>query len=59
MAQIPLDPELAKMLLSAEKYNCMNEVLSLVSILSTPNIFQRPKEYAQEADASKAKYIFK
>ena len=55
MAQIPLEPELSKMLLSADKYNCMNEILSLVSILSTPNIFQRPKEYAQEADISKSK----
>jgi pre-mRNA-splicing factor ATP-dependent RNA helicase DHX15/PRP43 len=56
MAQIPLEPELSKVLLTSTKYNCMNEILSIVSMLSVPNCFSRPRDYAEEADASKAKF---
>lgn len=44
MSQLPLDPNLAKMLLDSVKRNCSGEICSIVSILSVPNIFMRPKE---------------
>lgn len=44
MAEFPLDPSLSKMLIVAEKYNCSEEVLTIVSMLSVPSIFFRPKE---------------
>lgn len=56
MAQIPLEPELTKTLLSSEKYNCMNEILSMVSMLSMPNCFIRPRENAEYATEAKNKF---
>jgi pre-mRNA-splicing factor ATP-dependent RNA helicase DHX15/PRP43 len=34
MAEFPLDPPLCKMLIESPKYNCSNEILSIVSLLS-------------------------
>jgi len=44
MSDFPLDPQLAKMLIVAPKYNCSNEILSVVAMLSVPTIFMRPPE---------------
>jgi len=55
MAQIPLEPELAKMLLSSEKYKCVNEILTIVSLLSVPNLFMRPKDDVERADSAKSR----
>jgi len=45
MAEFPLDPMLSKTLICAStQYFCVNEVLSIVSMLSVPNIFHRPKD---------------
>lgn len=34
MAEFPLDPQLAKMLISSCDYNCSNEILSITAMLS-------------------------
>lgn len=44
MSEFPLDPTLAKVLISSEKYKCANEALTIVSMLNVPNVFLRPKE---------------
>jgi len=45
MSEFPLDPQLSKILISsANKYICANEILSIVSLLSVPNIFLRPRD---------------
>jgi len=56
MAEFPLDPQLSKALLASPKYNCSNEVVSIVAMLSVPPLFYRPNERRQEADAAKAKF---
>jgi len=56
MAQFPLDPQLAKMLIGSVEYKCSNEILSIVALLSVPQVFMRPKEAAKAADAAKAKF---
>eukprot|EP01125_Pyxidicula_operculata_P017449 TRINITY_DN610_c2_g1_i1.p2 TRINITY_DN610_c2_g1~~TRINITY_DN610_c2_g1_i1.p2 ORF type:complete len:707 (+),score=155.78 TRINITY_DN610_c2_g1_i1:38-2158(+) len=56
MAEFPLDPQLAKLLIESPKYNCSNEILSIVSMLSVPNVFVRPKEAQQQADEAKSKF---
>lgn len=34
MAEFPLDPQLARMLISSCDYNCSNEILSIAAMLS-------------------------
>ena len=56
MSEIPVEPQLAKMLLTAKDYHCTDEILSIVALISGTNIFMRPKEAAKEADAAKAQF---
>ena len=56
MSEMPLDPQLAKMLLISPDYSCSNEMLSIVAMLSVPNVFMRPKEAAKAADEAKAQF---
>ncbi len=52
MADFPLSPNLAKILLTAAGMGCSDEVLTIVSMLSSNNnyIFVRPKKKQKEAD---------
>ena len=56
MSEYPLEPQLSKMLLMAEKYKVTDAVISIVAMLNVPVIFLRPREKAKEADQSKAKF---
>lgn len=38
MSELPLDPQLAKVLLASPDYGCSNEVLSIVAMLSVPQV---------------------
>ncbi len=55
MADFPLDPPLASMILTAERLGCSSEVLTIVSMLSVPSVFFRPADRAEEADAMREK----
>jgi HrpA-like RNA helicase len=44
MTEFPLDPCLAKVLLSAMDFKCVNEALTVVAMLSVPVVFLRPKD---------------
>uniref|UniRef100_A0A0C9RLQ8 RNA helicase n=1 Tax=Wollemia nobilis TaxID=56998 RepID=A0A0C9RLQ8_9CONI len=57
MVEFPLDPPLAKMLLTGEQLGCVNEVLTIVSMLSVPSVFFRPKDRAEESDAAREKFF--
>jgi pre-mRNA-splicing factor ATP-dependent RNA helicase DHX15/PRP43 len=57
MSEFPLDPMLSKMIItSSEKYNCTHDILSIVSLISVPNIFIRPRDQQMEADSAKMKF---
>ena len=56
ISQLPLDPQLAKMLIASPGYECSNEILSIVALLSVPRLFMRPKEAQREADEALAKF---
>jgi len=56
MAEFPLDPQLAKMLISSPKYKCSNEILSVTAMLSVPNVFVRPREAQKQADEAKNRF---
>jgi pre-mRNA-splicing factor ATP-dependent RNA helicase DHX38/PRP16 len=44
MVEFPLEPSLSKMLILSEKYKCSAELLTIVSMLSVPTVFFRPKD---------------
>jgi len=57
MVEFPLDPPLGKMLLMGDQLNCVDEVLTIVSMLSVPSVFFRPKDRAEESDAAREKFF--
>ncbi|RLN96655.1 hypothetical protein BBJ28_00020329 [Nothophytophthora sp. Chile5] len=57
MVVFPLDPPLAKMLLFSEQLGCSTEVLVVVSMLSVPSVFFRPKDREEESDAAREKFF--
>ncbi|KAK3181390.1 DEAH-box RNA helicase prp16 [Lecanicillium sp. MT-2017a] len=56
MSVFPMEPSLAKLLIMAEEYGCSEEMVIIVSMLSVPNVFYRPKERQDEADAQREKF---
>ncbi len=56
MSDYPLEPQLAKLLLSSPKFKCVNEILTIVAMLSVPMVFLRPREDAKNADNCKSKF---
>ena len=55
MSEFPLDPPLAKMLGQSVDLGCAEEILTIVSMLSVPSIFYRPKGRENESDAAREK----
>ncbi|KAL2114289.1 hypothetical protein VUR80DRAFT_9511 [Thermomyces stellatus] len=55
MADFPMEPSLAKVLIAAVDAGCSDEMLSIVAMLKM-NIFYRPKEKQAQADQKKAKF---
>ncbi|KAL6618221.1 P-loop containing nucleoside triphosphate hydrolase protein [Neocallimastix californiae] len=57
MNEFPCDPSLSKMLIMSEELGCTSEILTIVSMLSVPNVFYRPKERAEESDSAREKFF--
>ena len=54
MSEFPLDPCLSRMLLAADKYKCVEEILTVAAMLSVNNaIFYRPKDKVVLADTAR------
>ncbi|KAJ9151053.1 Helicase associated domain-containing protein [Coniochaeta hoffmannii] len=56
MADFPMEPTLAKVLIAAVDMGCSDEILSIVAMLNLPTVFYRPKEKQAQADQKKAKF---
>ncbi|KAF9015716.1 P-loop containing nucleoside triphosphate hydrolase protein [Cyathus striatus] len=56
MADFPMEPPLAKMLIASVELGCSEEILSVVAMLSVQSVFYRPKEKQGQADSKKAKF---
>ncbi|KAG2050187.1 P-loop containing nucleoside triphosphate hydrolase protein [Suillus hirtellus] len=56
MSEFPMEPSMAKMLIASVDMRCSAEMLTIVSMLSVPSIFYRPKERMEEADAAREKF---
>lgn len=56
MADFPMEPALAKVLIASVDMGCSEEMLSIVAMLSIQSVFYRPKEKQQQADQKKSKF---
>ena len=56
MADFPMEPALAKVLIASVDMSCSDEMLSIVAMLSITSVFYRPKEKQQQADQKKSKF---
>eukprot|EP01086_Lenisia_limosa_P008805 TRINITY_DN310_c0_g1_i3.p1 TRINITY_DN310_c0_g1~~TRINITY_DN310_c0_g1_i3.p1 ORF type:complete len:871 (+),score=109.70 TRINITY_DN310_c0_g1_i3:2-2614(+) len=51
MAELPLDPQLSRMVIAAGSFGCSDQILTLCAMLSIGNsVFYRPKEKSMHAD---------
>lgn len=57
MIGFPLDPPLARMLVAANSFGCIKEIVTIVSMLSVPGIFQRSKKKDEETDPNREKFM--
>ncbi|MGZ6772693.1 MAG: ATP-dependent RNA helicase HrpA, partial [Mycobacteriaceae bacterium] len=56
LAQLPVDPRMARMLLQAHRNGCLAEVLVIVAALSIQDPRERPLEHQQAADERHARF---
>ncbi|KER32806.1 hypothetical protein T265_12762, partial [Opisthorchis viverrini] len=56
MVEFPLDPALSKLLITSCDMDCSEEILTIVSMLSVPSVFYRPKGREEESDNAREKF---
>ncbi len=56
MADFPMEPQLAKVLIASVEFKCSDEILTIVAMLSVPSVFYWPSDKQTQADAKKAKF---
>ncbi|KAF5204866.1 Atp-dependent rna helicase dhx8 [Thalictrum thalictroides] len=57
MAEFPMDPPLSKMLLASVDLGCSDDILTIIAMIQTGNIFYRPREKQALADQKRAKFF--
>lgn len=58
MQEFPIDPQLSKTILDSEKYKCVDQVVSICSMLSVGNsVFYKPKDKELHADNAKQNFF--
>jgi ATP-dependent helicase HrpA len=56
LAQLPVDPRLARMLIEADRNGCLADVLVIVAVMSIQDPRERPTEHQAAADQSHARF---
>ncbi|CAI9408598.1 ATP-dependent RNA helicase HrpA [Aestuariimicrobium sp. T2.26MG-19.2B] len=56
LAKLPVDPRLGRMLIEAQRRDCLREVLVIVSALAIPDVRERPVDKRPQADAMHARF---
>ncbi|MGW5350269.1 ATP-dependent RNA helicase HrpA [Streptomyces sp. NPDC004031] len=56
LAQLPVDPRLARMVLEAERNGCVREVMVIAAALSIQDPRERPADKQQQSDQSHARF---
>ena len=59
LAQLPVDPRLAKMVLEAQKYGCVREAMIITSALSIQDPRERPADKKQASDEKHQRFADK
>jgi ATP-dependent helicase HrpA len=59
LAQLPVDPRLARMVIEADRQECLAEVMVIAGALSIQDPRERPAEKQQQADEKHARFIDK
>jgi ATP-dependent RNA helicase DHX8/PRP22 len=57
MAGFPQEPPLSKMLLSSVDLGCSDEILTIIAMIQTGNIFYRPREKQAQADRRRSNFF--
>lgn len=57
MSVFPLDPALSNLLFMGEENGCLLEAVTIVSMLSVPNVFVRPHGREEESDNAREKFF--
>jgi pre-mRNA-splicing factor ATP-dependent RNA helicase DHX38/PRP16 len=59
MTKFPMEPTLSKAILMScrPEFQCSEEIITIVSMLSVPSVYLRPKERANEADQMREKFL--
>ncbi|MEU3710581.1 ATP-dependent RNA helicase HrpA [Streptomyces catenulae] len=56
LSQLPVDPRLARMVLEADRNNCVREVMVIAAALSIQDPRERPADKQQQADQQHARF---
>jgi len=59
LAQLPVDPRLARMVLEAERYGCVREVMVIAAALSIQDPRERPSDAQQAAAEKHSRFVDK
>ena len=58
MAEFPVDPMLAKMIIASEEYKCVDQIITIVAMLTLGgSVFYRPKDKVLHADNAKLNFF--
>ncbi|WP_455210943.1 ATP-dependent RNA helicase HrpA [Kaarinaea lacus] len=57
LAKLPMDPRIGRMLIAAQKYGCLSEVLVIASALSSQDPRERPLDAQQKADEKHQAFV--
>lgn len=57
MSIFPLDPALSSLLFKGEEFGCLVEAVTIVAMLSVPNVFMRPHGREDESDSAREKFF--
>lgn len=56
MAHFPMEPKLSKTLIKSFEFGCSYEIIEIISMLSVPDVFFRPREKRELADKMKQRF---
>ncbi|PJA89710.1 MAG: hypothetical protein CO137_02765 [Candidatus Magasanikbacteria bacterium CG_4_9_14_3_um_filter_32_9] len=56
MSELPLRPEIARMVIEAKKYRCTGKICTIAAMMGEKSVFVRPREKEYEADEAHAQF---